>query len=172
MRNSKVANRQIANEGGRSSGVVIPDLRFVHVRFAISRRRAFTIIEVIVIVVILGVIAAVIAPRLIGRIGQSKQAVAKANAASLASAVKGYFIDCGKPEAGATISILTERPANVTADKWQGPYVNNADELLDPWGRQFLLVNPGQRNADFDIVSYGADGQPGGEGEDADVIKP
>lgn len=134
-------------------------------------RRGFTIIEVIVIVVILGVIAALIAPRLFSRVGQSKQAVAAANAASLAGAVKSFMIDHGKPEAGATISILWERPANIPEDRWE-PYVDNADVLKDPWDRPFLLVIPGTKNVDFDIVSYGADGQPGGTGEDADIIKP
>lgn len=140
-----------------------------HVR---ASRRGFTIIEVIVIVVILGVIAALIAPRLFSRVGQSKQAVANANAASLANAMRLFLADHGKPDAGASISILWERPANIAEDKWE-PYVENADALKDPWDHPFMLVIPGNKNVnDFDIVSYGADGQPGGTGEDADVIKP
>lgn len=133
--------------------------------------RAFTIIEVIVIVVILGVIAAVIAPRLIGRIGQSKQSVAKANAKSLANQILAFTADHGKLESGATIRVLFERPANVTEGNWN-PYVNSADDLKDPWGKEFILVVPGQKNIDFDIVSYGANGQPGGESEDADITAP
>lgn len=135
------------------------------------RRRAFTIIEVIVIVVILGIIATVIAPRLMGRIGQSKAAVAASSAATLASGVRGYMIDHGKPEAGATIDILWERPSNVAADQWE-PYVESADALIDPWGNPFVLRLPGEKNFDFDVVSYGSDGQPGGTGEAADIIKP
>jgi general secretion pathway protein G len=133
-------------------------------------RRAFTIIEVIVIVVILGVLAAVIAPRFLSRIGQSRTAVAKSNAAALASAMKSYMLDCGTPESGASIDILWERPGNVEEGKWKGPYVDNQDALNDPWGRDFILRIPPEFNADFDIVSYGADGQPGGEDENADVI--
>lgn len=133
-------------------------------------RRGFTIIEVIVIVVILGVIAAVIAPRLLSRVGQSKQAVAQSNAASLATAMKLFIADCGMPESGAPITILTERPSNVDESAWKGPYVDNADALKDPWGNLFILVIPGQTNADFDIVSYGKDGQPGGDGENADIV--
>jgi general secretion pathway protein G len=133
-------------------------------------RRAFTIIEVIVIVVILGVIAAVIAPRLLSRIGQSKQSVAKANAGSLATAMKLFQADHGLPESGSTIDVLWEKPANVQGD-WH-PGVDNADALIDPWGRKYLLVIPGTKNIDFDIVSYGSDGQPGGEGEAADIIAP
>lgn len=132
--------------------------------------RAFTIIEVIVIVVILGVLAAVIAPRFLSRIGQSRSAVAKSNAASLASAMKSYMLDCGTPESGASIDILWERPGNVEEGKWKGPYVDNAQALMDPWGKPFVLRIPPEFNADFDIVSYGADGQPGGEDENADII--
>jgi general secretion pathway protein G len=132
-------------------------------------RRGFTIIEVIVIVVILGVIAAVVAPRIIGRIGESKRAVAKSNAAALFTAVQNFAMDCGYPEPGASIRILVERPPNVDESKWK-PYMSNEDELKDPWGNEYILVVPGQFNADFDIISYGADGQPGGEGENEDII--
>ena len=136
------------------------------------RRRAFTLIEVIVIVVILGVLAAVIAPRLINRIGQSKRSVAESNAASLAGAVRLLIADHGSPEAGASIDILWEKPANVEESAWQ-PYVENPDKLLDPWGNKFTLRIPGEKNTfDFDVVSYGADAKPGGEGENADVVKP
>jgi general secretion pathway protein G len=135
------------------------------------RRRAFTIIEVIVMVVILGVLAAIIAPRLLNRVGQSKQAVAKSNAASLANAVRLFFTDHGKPESGATISILWERPPTVAQEKWQ-PYVESADALLDPWGHPYILRVPGEKNFDFDVVSYGADGQPGGTDENADIVAP
>jgi len=139
-------------------------------RNARNTRRAFTIIEVIVIVVILGVIAAVIAPRLLSRVGQSKQAVAKSNASSLATAVSLFIADCGAPPEGSPITILTERPSNIEEGAWKGPYVQSADALRDPWGNLFVLVVPGQINVDFDILSYGADAQPGGEGESADIV--
>lgn len=133
-------------------------------------RSAFTIIEVIVIVVILGVIAAVIAPRLFSRIGQSRQSVAASNAASLAGAVRNYMIDNGgKIPQGTSIDVLAERP---TSEGGHGPYVDSAEALLDPWGNKFVLKVPGDKNFDFDVVSYGADGQPGGTGDDADIIKP
>lgn len=134
--------------------------------------RAFTLIEVIVIVVILGVLAAVIAPRFLGRIGQSKRSVTEANASSLVTAVKLFIADHGQPEQGATIDILWERPANVEEARWQ-PYVENPEKLLDSWGNKFILRIPGEKNTfDFDIVSYGADSKPGGEGDNADIVKP
>jgi general secretion pathway protein G len=137
------------------------------------KRRGFTLIEAIVIIVILGVIAAVVAPRLLNRIGQSKQSVARANAASLATQVRLLMADMGRaPEPGSTIDILWERPSNVPESEYKGPYVDNADQLMDPWGRKYILVIPGNRNVDFDVVSYGADGQPGGTDENADIIAP
>lgn len=136
-----------------------------------ASRRGFTLIEAIVVIVILGVLAAVIAPRFLGRIGQSKQSVASANAASLAAAVRSYMADHGEPEDGATIDILFDRPSSVSDEAWS-PYVEKADDLVDPWGNKFILVVPGKRNATFDIMSYGRDGKPGGEGEDADIVKP
>lgn len=135
-------------------------------------RRAFTIIEVIVIITIIGIIAAVIAPRLISRIGSSRTATAKVNASTLATAMRTFLADCGTPESGATITILIDPPSNMAEGAWKGPYVESLDALNDPWGKPFELVIPGKKNFDFDIVSYGKDGQPGGEGEDSDIIAP
>jgi general secretion pathway protein G len=137
-----------------------------------KKRRGFTIVEVIVIVVILGIIAAVIAPRLLGRVAESKRSVAASNAAALATAMKTFIVDCGMPESGASIMILWERPGNVSERDWKGPYVDNPEQLRDPWGNLYVLRVPGQKNVDFDIVSYGKDGQPGGEGEAEDIVKP
>lgn len=139
----------------------------------LARRAGFTLIEAIVVIIILGVLAAVIAPRFIQRVGQSKQAVAGTNASAIATALELYRADCGDPEAGASLDILVTRPGNVEEANWKGPYLRNASQLTDPWGNPFVLVIPGEKNtADFDIVSYGADGKPGGEGENADVTKP
>ena len=142
-------------------------------RTARTRRRlarsGFTLIEAIVIIVILGVIAAVIAPRLIQRVGQSKSAVAASNAASLATQIKLFMAEHELAQ-GATIDVLVERPSNAD-DTWE-PYVDSAEDLLDPWGRKYILIIPGDKNFDFDLVSYGRDGRPGGTGEDADITKP
>ncbi|MFZ4573169.1 MAG: type II secretion system major pseudopilin GspG [Phycisphaerales bacterium] len=135
----------------------------------LAARSAFSIMEILVVIVIIGVLAAVIAPRIFGRVGQSKQAVARTNVETLASSIRTFTLDHGAIEPGADIMILWERPSNVAEDKYQ-PYVDNADALLDPWGNKYVLLIPGQFNVDFDVVSYGIDGQPGGEGEAKDVV--
>jgi len=135
------------------------------------RRRAFTIIEVIVIITILGIIAAVVVPRLIGRIGQSRQGAAQASAASLANSVKLFMTDMDQLPQGDSLGFLIEAPTDV-GGTWRGPYVDSEDALVDPWGNPYVIRVPGEKNFDFDIISYGRDGQPGGEGEDADVVAP
>jgi len=136
-------------------------------------RRAFTLVEIIVVIVILGILATLIAPRILGRIGQSKSAVAESNAAVLANATKLFLADCGgrMPE-GASIMALWEKPGGLDEGQWKGPYVDSIDQLKDPWGAMFVLVVPGRKNIDFDIVSYGADKAPGGDGDNADITKP
>ncbi len=136
-------------------------------------RRGFTLIEAIVIIVILGVLASVIGLRLIGRIGESKQGVAQTNARNLASAMELFLADHGSVVdlERESIRVLYEAPDGVDPDSYE-PLVQNPEALLDPWGNEFILVVPGEKNVDFDIVSYGRDGEPGGEGEDADIVAP
>lgn len=142
-------------------------------RNTLRRRRAFTLVEIIVVIVILGVLATLIAPRIFGRIGQAKTATAESNAAVLAGATKLLLADCGgRLPDGITIMALWEKPGGLEEGQWKGPYVDSADQLKDPWGNLFVLVVPGKKNVDFDIVSYGADKNPGGTGDDADVTKP
>ena len=134
--------------------------------------QGFTIIEVIVIVVIIGIIATVIAPRLFSRVGQARTSAAESGAATLAQLVAAYHIDHGKPPRNAKLAeILWTKPSDVPDEEWE-PYVNKLADLLDPWGNDYVLVIPGNVNIDFDIVSRGSDGQPGGEGDAKDIIKP
>jgi len=136
-------------------------------------RRAFTLAEIIVVIIIIGVLATLVVPRLFGRIGQAKQSAAVANAATLASSMQQFILDCaGPPPPGSSLDVLITCPSGIDPTAWKGPYVQNKSALLDPWGKPFMLQIPGKQNFDFDIVSYGADGQPGGDGDNADIIKP
>lgn len=133
------------------------------------RSAAFTLIEMIVVVIIIAVLATAIGPSLFKKVGQSKISVASNNAAAIATAVNLYQADEGALPDPGNLSILCARPSSPSA---KGPWLDNCDMLKDPWGHNFVLVVPGQKNVNFDIVSYGADGKVGGEGEDADIKKP
>ncbi len=132
-------------------------------------RRAFTLIELIVVITILGVLAALIVPRVFGRVGQAKQAVARTKIAVLEQKVVEFQTDCGRfPSAQEGLQALLRPPSDV-AEQWRGPYVKEKD-IIDPWNAEFVYQYPGQENLDFDLLSYGADGQEGGEAENADMV--
>jgi len=125
-------------------------------------RRAFTLLEVIVVVTIIALLATLVAPRLLSNIGKSKQRIAQAEVASIAQQVKLWMVDNGYGHLPNDFELeaLTEG---------DDPLLRTRD-LYDPWDRLYLLVNPGDENPDFDIWSYGADGERGGEGENADIV--
>ena len=127
-----------------------------------ARRRGFTLLEIIVVVTIIALLATLVAPRLLQNIGKSKVSVAQAEVASIAQQVKLWMAENGFSSLPSDFSLedLTVGDSAVLATK----------HLLDPWDRPYLLVSPGEENPDFDVVSYGNDGQPGGEGENADVV--
>lgn len=126
-------------------------------------RRGFSLIEVIVAVTIIAILAALVAPRFARFLGQAKEKKAYADAQSLAQQVKLYMTEQGMSRLpdDFDLEMLLQGP---------DPYLDNADQLKDPWGNAYVVVIPGEVNVDFDIVSYGADGQRGGEGENEDVI--
>ncbi len=133
---------------------------------------AFTLVEIIVVVVIIGVLAGVIAPRIFSQIGRSRAGVARSNAAALKQGVTTFTLNCrGVTSNDSLSSILWDEPGDVPEGSWDGPYVNSEDDLYDPWGGEFVLIVPGKKNVDFDIISYGADGEPGGEDENADIVE-
>jgi len=127
-----------------------------------SVRRAFTLLEIIVVVTIIALLATLIAPRLLGQIGKTKTRIAKHSAATIAEQVGLYCADNGKSGPGQEfdLTVLTQGTS---------PYLE-AKDLLDPWGNPFMILVPGEVHpSSYDIVSYGADGQKGGEGENSDV---
>lgn len=134
-----------------------------------GRRRGaagFTLIELLVVVVIIGLLAGLVAPRYFGQIGKSKVGVARAQIDALSQALGHYRIELGSfPTTEQGLQALVTRPEG--ADKWQGPYLTKAVPA-DPWDRPYHYKAPGD-HGDFDLYSYGADGQAGGTGENTDV---
>jgi len=135
-------------------------------RAAQTQVRGFTLIELLVVVAIIGLLAGYVAPRYFGQIGRSEVNAAKAQIDALEKALDQYRLDTGRyPATELGLNALVQRPAN--EPKWNGPYLKKAVPL-DPWGKPYVYKSPGERG-DFDIVSYGKDGQPGGSGENADI---
>lgn len=131
-------------------------------------RSAFTLIELLVVVTIIGILASLILPRFIGRVGGAKQAVAQQKIAVLEAKVLEFQTDCGRfPTNQEGLRALVQPPADVQ-DKWKGPYVKEKD-IIDPWDQEFLYRYPARKNADFDIGTLGADKVEGGEDENADL---
>ena len=121
------------------------------------------------IVTIMALLVTVVSTTLVQKMGQAKSELARTSAARLNQALNSYLLDVGlsNPPSDFDFEVLTFRREDGGGPN--GPYVNNVDDILDPWGRQFVLVNPGNVNLTWDITSYGEDGQLGGEGPAEDV---
>ena len=133
------------------------------------RARGFTLIELLVVVAIIGLLAAYVGPKYFSQIGKSEQAVAKLQIESFSRALGAYRIDVGSyPTSEESLSALVTRPSDSVKDgKWNGPYLEKTPPN-DPWGKPYQYRSPGTKG-DFDLLSYGKDGQPGGTGDAADV---
>jgi len=132
-------------------------------------QRGFTLLEVMVVVVILGILAALVVPNIIGRPEQARRIAAKHDISSLMQALKLYRLDNRRyPTTEQGLQALVTRPttAPLPPDWKAGGYIERLAK--DPWGRPYQYLNPGLRG-EIDVFSFGADGAPGGEGNDADI---
>jgi len=138
-------------------------------RAAQRLQRGFTLIEIMVVVVIMGVLAAMVVPKLLNRAGDSKVSAAKVDIATLMQALKLYKLDNQRyPTTEQGLQALIEKPTGgPAANGWKsGGYVEKMPK--DPWGNPYQYLYPGIKG-EVDVFSYGADGQPGGTGNDADI---
>lgn len=134
-----------------------------------TRARGFTLIEIMVVIVILGILAALVVPKLIGRVDESRVAAAKLDINNLKAALNMYKLDNQRyPTTEQGLQALVTKPTTGPEAKgWrQGGYIEKLPN--DPWKNPYQYLSPGTHGA-FDIFSYGADGQPGGTGDDADI---
>lgn len=127
----------------------------------------FTLLELLVVMVIIGLLAGYVGPKYFGQIGKSETKVARAQLDALEKALDQYRLDTGHyPAPDSGLAALIEKPPNET--KWDGPYLKKIVPM-DPWGRPYIYKLPGE-HGEYDLVSYGKDGQPGGTGEASDIV--
>ncbi|GAB3244581.1 type II secretion system major pseudopilin GspG [Chitinimonas naiadis] len=131
----------------------------------LARYAGFTLLELLVVVAIIGLLAAYVGPRYFSQIGKSEQTVARAQVEAFSKALDAYRVDVGSyPATEQGLGALVTRPAELS--KWNGPYMPKTIPL-DPWGHAYLYraLSP----TEYDLLSYGKDGTPGGSGDDADI---
>lgn len=133
---------------------------------ACGRPRGFTLLELLVVLVVLGLLVSIVGPKYFSQLGKSEAKAASAQIASLAKALDLYRLDVGSyPSGAAGLSALNANPGS--EPKWKGPYLQKAVPA-DPWGRPYVYKSPGE-HGDYDLVSLGKDGRPGGSDENADI---
>ncbi len=135
-------------------------------------KRGFTLIELLVVIIVLGLLAMLVGPRILGRVTEAKAATAKTQITLLETALDNYRLDVGSyPTTDQGLDALAKAPTRQPVPTgWRGPYLRR-DVPMDPWGRPYIYKSPGEHNpTSFDLSTLGRDGQPGGEGEDADFM--
>lgn len=135
-----------------------------------SRAPGFTLLEMLVVLVIIGLIASLVGPRLFARVDSSKVQVAETQSKMLRGAIETFRLEVGRlPTVEEGLEALRKAPSDARAKaRWRGPYLDE-EVPVDPWGNAYVYSMPGRDGQPFAIYSLGADGKPGGEGNDGDV---
>jgi general secretion pathway protein G len=133
--------------------------------------RGFTLIEILVVIVVIAILATLVAPNIFQNVGAAKSATARSQIEMLGAALDSYRLDNGSyPSSQQGLAALWEKPTIDPPANWRGPYLRKAVPP-DPWGRPYAYIFPGQQNpTGYDLLTFGADGTPGGEGENADIV--
>jgi general secretion pathway protein G len=136
-----------------------------------GKRGGFTLMEVLVVVVVIAILATLVAPNIFRNVGDARTATARTQIETFGTALDAYRLDNGRyPTTSQGLSALWQRPAIDPPANWKQPYLRKAVPK-DPWGREYLYESPGRVNPQsYDLQSLGADGKPGGEGDDADIV--
>jgi len=133
----------------------------------INKSSGFTLIELLVVLVILGMLAGLVGPQIMKRLGSAKFDTAKLQIADLGAALDIFYLDNSSyPNTQESLNALVQKPTGF--DNWNGPYLKKKKVPKDPWGNDYQYQSPGQ-NGEYDLYSYGADNQPGGDGNDQDI---
>jgi general secretion pathway protein G len=131
-----------------------------------KRRNAFTLIEILIVITIIALLASLVAPRLFSKLSSSKQKIAKTQINLIESALDAFKLDVGRyPTTQEGLKVLWKNPGNIKG--WDGPYLPKPVKK-DPWGRPYIYESPG-KHGEYDLYSLGADGKPGGSGENKDI---
>jgi general secretion pathway protein G len=131
------------------------------------QRKRFTLIEVVIVIVILVTLASVATPMYLNYVKQANVGAAKTQVKMLSDAIEGYKLDHKNyPESESGLQALIENVDDL--ETWKGPYIKGVIPK-DPWGNEYVYRCPGEDDRPFEVISYGADGEAGGEGENADI---
>lgn len=138
-----------------------------HDKSAAHKAAGFTLLELLVVIVIIGLLAAYVGPKYFSQLGKSEVTIAKAQIEAFEKSLDTYRLDVGRyPTTDEGLAALLTAPPTAGA-KWNGPYLKKGVPP-DPWGHPYQYKSPGAKS-EFEIISLGRDGQPGGTGEDADI---
>ena len=128
----------------------------------------YTLIEILVVLTIISLLLALVGPRVLGYLSESRVKTAKLQIESFSSALDLFYLDTGRyPASSEGLDALTQRPANVTV--WNGPYLKGGRVPNDPWGNAYQYRVSGERTPPYEIMSLGSDGREGGTGTAADI---
>jgi general secretion pathway protein G len=137
-------------------------------RQIIMKQTGFTLLELLVVLGIIAMLAGLVGPQVMKHMGEAKVKAAKVQIEDLSQTMDMYKLDVGSyPTSEQGLNALVENPGDV--QRWNGPYLKKAKIPVDPWNNEYRYISPGEHGK-FDIVSLGADGKEGGEGEDRDIV--